>query len=104
MSKTSQEEGGDVRQDSSLRNKWLRLAIILTVLLALATAVSLMLGLLWYLSPETALSITERKDLVQGLASAAQASPHHAWRREQRYGSPIALPRGRSQNPPEHGE
>jgi len=43
MSKTSQEEGGDVRQDSSLRNKWLRLAINLTVLLALATAVSLML-------------------------------------------------------------
>ena len=73
MSKTSQEEGGDVRQDSSLRNKWLRLAIISTLLLALAAAVSLMVGLLWYLSPETALSITERKDLVQGLASAAQA-------------------------------
>jgi Pentapeptide repeats (8 copies) len=68
----------DGRQDSFLYKPWVRLAIALGVLLAVAVVIVYVfvyarLGLRWYLSPTNDLSITQRKDLVQGLASMGQA-------------------------------
>jgi len=48
-------------------------AIIVAVLLLVALLVALWLALRWYLNPENTLSIVQRRDLVQGLASAGQA-------------------------------
>jgi len=48
-------------------------AIIVAVLLLVALLVVLGLALRWYLNPENKLSIVQRRDLVQGLASAGQA-------------------------------
>src|SRR5215218_6698895 len=65
------EEGG--RKDSLLKKKWVRLAIAVGAVLAVALLVSLGFALRWYLSPKTDLSISQRQALVQGLASAGQA-------------------------------
>jgi pentapeptide repeat protein len=47
--------------------------VALTVVLAVMLIVYVPLGLQWYLSPTTDLPISQRKDLVQGLASVGQA-------------------------------
>jgi hypothetical protein len=54
---------------------WVRWAIAVSILLAAVVLIVyyLRLGLIWYLSPETKLTIVKRKDLVQGLASVVQA-------------------------------
>ena len=71
-----QDERG-VRQDSLLHKPWVGLALAFGVALAVVLAVVLIvyvpLGLRWYLSPTTNLPISQRKDLVQGLASVGQA-------------------------------
>ena len=59
--------------DTLLSNKLVRLAIAVGAVLAVALLVSLAFMLRWYLSPKTDLSISQRQDLVQGLASAGQA-------------------------------
>jgi uncharacterized protein YjbI with pentapeptide repeats len=61
------------REDTLLRKRLMRLTIAVGTVLALALVVSLVLALRWYLSPQTDLSISQRQDLVQGLASAGQA-------------------------------
>src|SRR5215208_1156741 len=61
------------REDTLLRKKLVRLTIALGAVLAVALLVSLGFALRWYLSPQTDLSISQRQDLVQGLASAGQA-------------------------------
>jgi uncharacterized protein YjbI with pentapeptide repeats len=74
MAVESGQENNGVRQDSLLHKLWVRLAIVaLVVLLAVVLTVYLRLGLRWYLSPTTELSITQRRDLVQGLAAVGQA-------------------------------
>jgi len=70
---TRQEEKDVGQQDGLLSKKLVRLALVLGSLLTVALVVSLGFALHWYLSPETDLSITERRDLVQGLAAAGQA-------------------------------
>jgi len=68
------QENNDVRQNSLLHKPWVRLAIALGVLISVVVLiVYLRLGLRWYLSPTTDISFTDRKDLVQGLASVVQA-------------------------------
>src|SRR5215208_5616278 len=61
------------REDTLLRKKLVRLTIALGAVLAVALLVSLGFALRWYLSPQTDLSISQRQDLVQGLASGGQA-------------------------------
>jgi type II secretory pathway pseudopilin PulG len=61
------------RGDSLLSKKLVQAALALGIFLALALLVSLGFALRWYLSPQTDLSISQRQDLVQGLASAGQA-------------------------------
>src|SRR5215212_2890073 len=91
MAEEPRQEDNDVRQDGLLKKAWgrlttavgIRLAVVLAALacvlgvLAVVLVVMLAVGLIWYLSPvfsaKSDLSITERKDLVQGLASVAQA-------------------------------
>jgi hypothetical protein len=46
---------------------------LLVGLLLLALVLALIAGVEWYLNPESKLSIVERRNLVQGLASAGQA-------------------------------
>jgi len=46
---------------------------LLAGLLLIALVLALIAGLEWYLNPASKLSIVERRDLVQGLASAGQA-------------------------------
>jgi Pentapeptide repeats (8 copies) len=48
-------------------------AIVVAALLLVALLVALGLAFRWYLNPENKLSIVQRRDLVQGLASAGQA-------------------------------
>jgi uncharacterized protein YjbI with pentapeptide repeats len=89
MTEEAQQDNKDVRQESLLHKAWVSLAMALGVPLTVALAVlvgvtivllaaGLTVGLIWYLSPildaKTNLSITDRKDLVQGLASVAQAA------------------------------
>jgi uncharacterized protein YjbI with pentapeptide repeats len=74
MAEDPRQVATSVRQDSLLDKTWVRLVIALGVLVALALiGYSLWLGLRWYLRPNTGLTIVQRKDLVQGLASVGQA-------------------------------
>ena len=59
---------GRAGQDKLLRNILIGAIIVATLLL-----VALGFGAQWYLSPENNLSIVERRDLVQGMASVGQA-------------------------------
>jgi len=81
----SRQPDRDPRQEDSLfHNAWARLRMALGTRLTVALAVLvvaimflLVVGLIWYLSPiftlKEELSIVQRKDLVQGLASVVQA-------------------------------
>jgi uncharacterized RDD family membrane protein YckC len=94
MAKETGQESKDDRQDAPLYKAWLRsgqehlsrvfgrrLAAVLVafaIMLLVFLAVSLVYSLVWYLSPifsaNDKLSTTERKALVQGFASVAQAA------------------------------
>ncbi len=71
MVEKPRQEHENLRQDGLLRNSWVRLATALGILLAVALLVALGVLVRWYFTSD--LPTTERKDLVQGLASAAQA-------------------------------
>jgi Pentapeptide repeats (8 copies) len=64
----------EVGQEGTLiRKKLVLLTIAVGAVLAVALLVLLGFALRWYFSPQTDLSISQRQDLVQGLASAGQA-------------------------------
>jgi membrane protein implicated in regulation of membrane protease activity len=65
------QEDQNLHQYSLLRNAWVRLAIALGILLTVALLAALAFLVRWYFT--TDLTVTARKDLVQGLASVAQA-------------------------------
>jgi uncharacterized protein YjbI with pentapeptide repeats len=64
---------GKANQVKLVRNVLIGAAIIVAVLLLVALLLALGLAFLWYRNPENKLSIVQRRDLVQGLASAGQA-------------------------------
>jgi hypothetical protein len=68
----SEERIRQVNEDKLLRDTLIG-ATLLVVLVLMALFLALISGLRWYLSPDNALSIAERRDLVQGLALAGQA-------------------------------
>jgi uncharacterized protein YjbI with pentapeptide repeats len=85
MSEEPRQKERDVRQEVSLLHKAWRLLTtafgkhlaILLIVIALIFIVLLSVGFIWYIVPifdsKRALTITDRKDLVQGLASVVQA-------------------------------
>jgi hypothetical protein len=60
---------GETNRVNLVRNLLIGAAIIVAILLLVALG----LAFQWYLNPENKLSIVQRRDLVQGLASAGQA-------------------------------
>src|SRR5215211_7419711 len=64
--------GGDVKENNSSHETLIGVALLAGLLL-IALILALTAGIRWYVSPENQLSIVQRKDLVQGLASAGQA-------------------------------
>ena len=84
MTQEPRQDNKDARADSPLHKAWASLTKTLGMPLIVALAVIvgmiivlLAVGLIWYLMPifgfKNGLTITERKDLVQGLASVVQA-------------------------------
>src|SRR5215213_4476081 len=84
MTQEPRHDNKDGRADSPLHKAWASLTTTLGMPLIVALAVIvgmiivlLAVGLIWYLMPifgfKNGLTITERKDLVQGLASVVQA-------------------------------
>src|SRR5215203_2287843 len=84
MTQEPRHDNKDGRADSPLHKAWASLTMTLGMPLTVALAVGvgmiivlLAVGLIWYLMPifgfKNGLTITERKDLVQGLASVVQA-------------------------------
>jgi hypothetical protein len=84
MTQKPRHDNKDGRADSPLHKAWASLTTTLGMPLTVALAVGvgmiivlLAVGLIWYLMPifgfKNGLTITERKDLVQGLASVVQA-------------------------------
>ena len=84
MTQEPRHDNKDGRADSPLHKAWASLTTTLGMPLTVALAVLvgmiivlLAVGLIWYLMPifgfKNGLTITERKDLVQGLASVVQA-------------------------------
>ena len=67
-----------VRQDNLLQKIWGPLTIaaggVLVVALVMLIGPFVWSGIQWYVSPTSELSVTQRKDLVLGLASVAQAA------------------------------
>jgi uncharacterized protein YjbI with pentapeptide repeats len=85
MAEESRQEEQSVRQDNNLPHKaWVSLsaalgkplAVVLAII-AVGFVILLVVGLIWYLIPlfdsKKGLTITQRKDLVQGFASVVQA-------------------------------
>jgi Pentapeptide repeats (8 copies) len=60
------------RDNGQMRDTLIGVALLVG-LVSVALSLAGLSGLKWYLSPDNALSIVERRDLVQGLASAGQA-------------------------------
>lgn len=75
MEDQPRQQSGDSRRRKVDRNILVGLGVSFVVLFVVVLALpALQSALQWYLGPPTTdLSITDRKDLVQGLASAAQA-------------------------------
>lgn len=61
-----------MNDDKLLRDALIGTALLAALVLA-AISLGVISGLRWYLSPDNELSIVQRRDLVQGLASAGQA-------------------------------
>jgi uncharacterized protein YjbI with pentapeptide repeats len=62
----------DAGRDRLVRNVLIG-AVVVVVVFLVALLVALGFGLQWYLSPKTDLTIVQRRNLVQGIASAGQA-------------------------------
>ena len=71
MTEEPGQESKDVRQDRVARNVQRGLAISVVTLLIVIPLVLFAVGLQWYLT--SSMSITDRKDLAQGLGSIIQA-------------------------------
>jgi hypothetical protein len=66
-------EEHEVAENKSSRKILIGVALLVGLVLIVGISLLITAGVRWYLSPENQLSIVERRDLVQGLASAGQA-------------------------------
>jgi Pentapeptide repeats (8 copies) len=66
-------EEHEVAENKSSRKILIGVALLVGLVLIVGSSLLITAGVRWYLSPENQLSIVERRDLVQGLASAGQA-------------------------------